>query len=176
SKVADVVRPFEGTNDGFSFTSTTSVWVVVPNWSVAVTVTAWLPSWPVPGVPEMTAVPEPVVAKVSPPGRAPVADSVTVAPPVPVPVVEMTNADVVPTAKLAVAVDVKVGAGPTCTTSSWTAVPPAEVAVTVTVEAADVAAAVAVDGVPAMTAVPSPLAVNVSPAGSVPVSASDGVG
>ena len=96
-------------------------------------------------MPEIVAVPLQCVAKVSPVGRDPVADRLTV----PAPVTETVNADVVPTEKSAVGPVVKAGAGPTWTESSCIAEAPAEVAEIETVDSASVVP-VAVDEVPEM--------------------------
>ncbi len=135
------------------------------------TLTVRLPPWPGAGVPEIVAVPSPCVAKVSPVGNGPVADSVTV----PTPVTETVNDDVVPTEKSAVCPAVNAGAGPTWTDSCCRAVVPAEVAVTETVVSASVVPVV-VEGVPEIVAVPLPFVAKVRPVGSLPFTVSDGTG
>jgi hypothetical protein len=117
------------------------------------------------GVPEMVPVPVPPV-KVSPFGSVPVCVIVGVGEPLAV----IAKLNAVPTVALAVAALVIVGAGAADTTSVklWVAFGLLPLAAVIVIGKLVAAPA----GVPAMVAVPSPLLVKVTPAGSAPDSVS----
>ena len=134
------------------------VCVTEPLALVAVKVRVEVPA--VVGVPEMVAVPLVFALKVKPAGRVPVSASVAVGEPV----VVTVKAKAFPTVSEVEAALVNLVAVPITIESVAVAVPPAFLAVRVSVEVP------AVVGVPAMVAVPSPLLVKRTPVGRFPVS------
>ena len=140
------------------------VWVAVPELLVAVMVKVVTPT--ALGVPEIVALPLPLLVKVTPAGSDPVLPSVGTGYPVAV-TVKLNAVPWVAVVELALVI---LGSCPTVRVKAWVAVPVLFLAVMVNVDAPPAA------GVPEMVALPLPLLVKVSPAGSAPVSVRVGAG
>jgi len=140
-------------------------WVAVPTEFFAVIVMVTIPV--LAGVPEIVAVPLPLLTKVTPPGRAPVSDSVGAG----APLVVTVNVNLCPCLTKVVAELVILGA--VCLTVSVKDCVTEPVALVAAIENVDTPGTV---GVPEMVAVPLPLLRKEIPLGKAPVSPSVGAG
>ncbi len=126
----------------------------------AVTVIGNVP--PAAAVPPRVAVPLPLSAKVMPPGNAPVSVSAGAGKPV----VVIVKGDAVPVTRVSALALVISGACRTVRVNNWVAAAPTPLVAEIVI---GYVPPVPAPGVPASVAVPSPLLVNETPAGSAPV-------
>lgn len=142
---------------------------VLPELLLVLMVIAYFPPVPAAGVPAKVAVPLWLSANVTPAGNGLVSVKVGVG----VPVVVTENVPAVPTVNVVLLALVIANAASTVSVKVWTAAAPTPFAA---VKLIEYVPPLPEAGVPLRVAVPLPLSLKVTPLGSAPVSATDGVG